>query len=307
MNCPRKHHYIPVFYLKRWAGADGTICEFSKPWKGRAKPKRTHPSGTGYINGLYELPGASPQHAQKLETSFFSPADSMAADALECLHAGKIKNWDVRRRSAWTRFIVSLLMRNPEDLDCLDKHLATNWSSTTTELELRYRARRQPSDPSTFSEYLSVNTTAEFIKRASLGILPALIDHSGVGGYINNMQWSVVSTENASFDLLTSDRPVIMTNGLNKPDSYIVLPIGPKKIFLAVNNLSYVRRFAEAKTDTLVGDMNNTVVIFAVKYVWGYDDRQLRFVQNRMSTRSPPSLAAQIGERVASQTPPRPL
>jgi uncharacterized protein DUF4238 len=36
-----KHHYIPVFYLKQWAGADGRLCQYSRPYN-RVKPKRVH-------------------------------------------------------------------------------------------------------------------------------------------------------------------------------------------------------------------------------------------------------------------------
>jgi hypothetical protein len=26
---PIRHHYIPVFYLKKWTGPDGRLCEYS--------------------------------------------------------------------------------------------------------------------------------------------------------------------------------------------------------------------------------------------------------------------------------------
>jgi len=47
MSKEGKHHYIPVFYLKQWAGVDGRVCEFSKPYD-RVKPRRAHPDGTAY-------------------------------------------------------------------------------------------------------------------------------------------------------------------------------------------------------------------------------------------------------------------
>ena len=49
-----KHHYIPKFYLKQWAGPDGRLCEFAQRYKGvEARP--TYPDGTGYVRGLYTL------------------------------------------------------------------------------------------------------------------------------------------------------------------------------------------------------------------------------------------------------------
>lgn len=41
-NKPKKHHYILVFYLKRWVTADDRICEFSRPYL-KVVPRRTHP------------------------------------------------------------------------------------------------------------------------------------------------------------------------------------------------------------------------------------------------------------------------
>lgn len=41
-----RHHYIPVFYLKRWGGSDRRICQFSQPYK-RIHKKRVYPAQTG--------------------------------------------------------------------------------------------------------------------------------------------------------------------------------------------------------------------------------------------------------------------
>ena len=29
----RKHHFIPAFYLKQWAGHDGLLVEWSMEWQ----------------------------------------------------------------------------------------------------------------------------------------------------------------------------------------------------------------------------------------------------------------------------------
>ncbi|RWO35013.1 MAG: DUF4238 domain-containing protein [Mesorhizobium sp.] len=85
VNTPKKHHYIPVFYLKRWAGEDGRLCEFSRPYDHRVKPRRTHPAGTGYEENLYSMQGFEPELAQQIEERFFKFTDSLAADALDRL------------------------------------------------------------------------------------------------------------------------------------------------------------------------------------------------------------------------------
>jgi Protein of unknown function (DUF4238) len=56
MSKEGKHHYIPVFYLKQWAGADGRICEFSRPYD-RVKARRVFPDATAYVHGLNKIWG----------------------------------------------------------------------------------------------------------------------------------------------------------------------------------------------------------------------------------------------------------
>jgi hypothetical protein len=81
MAVGQKHHYLPVFYLKQWAGPDGRLCEFSRPHK-VVKPRRTYPDGTGYERGLYTFEGLSPSVADFLEQQFLLRADDGAYYAL---------------------------------------------------------------------------------------------------------------------------------------------------------------------------------------------------------------------------------
>jgi len=74
MSKQGRHHYIPVFYLKQWAGDDKRVCEFSRSYV-RVKPRRTHPDGTGYLDGLNTVDGLPPEEAQFLEDVFFKIAD----------------------------------------------------------------------------------------------------------------------------------------------------------------------------------------------------------------------------------------
>src|ERR1700730_11752891 len=116
MSKEGKHHYIPVFYLKQWAGDDRRICEFSKPYD-RVKARRVHPDGTGYVHGLNTIPGLPPHETDFLETHFLKITDDMAAKALPRLisNAAAVKTVP-KLRDGWSRFIASLMIRNPEML-----------------------------------------------------------------------------------------------------------------------------------------------------------------------------------------------
>lgn len=102
-----KHHYIPVFYLKRWT-TNGLLVEFSKPY-GLVKPIRRSPAGTGWVEKLYEMHGYPDELAQQIEDRFFKPVDSLAAQTLlEMETQGNRVRWNPSTRSAWSRFLVSL-------------------------------------------------------------------------------------------------------------------------------------------------------------------------------------------------------
>ncbi|MCO6403529.1 DUF4238 domain-containing protein [Aurantimonas endophytica] len=53
-NPSTKHHYIPAFYLRRWAGTDKKVTEFSRPYRD-VVVRSVMPERTGYQERLYEL------------------------------------------------------------------------------------------------------------------------------------------------------------------------------------------------------------------------------------------------------------
>ena len=80
----QNHHYIPVFYLKRWVGKDGKLCVYVRP-RDRVKTYWKHPDATGYKENLYAISGADDEAAKHLEGRFLNLADSGAAEALDFL------------------------------------------------------------------------------------------------------------------------------------------------------------------------------------------------------------------------------
>src|SRR2546423_574699 len=92
-----KHHYIPKFYLKQWAGQDRRICEFSRPYS-EVQPRMTYPDGTGYQRGLYSFPELPPAIADFLEHRFFKRADDGAHDVLQLLLSDKL-DFDINLRT----------------------------------------------------------------------------------------------------------------------------------------------------------------------------------------------------------------
>jgi hypothetical protein len=74
--------------------------------------KWVSPQVSGGEERLYIDPSAVPERAQEAETGFMSPLDSAAAEALAALEQGDYRmRRDPQMRSAWSRFLMSLMMR----------------------------------------------------------------------------------------------------------------------------------------------------------------------------------------------------
>ena len=86
-----KHHYIPVFYLKRWIGEDGRLCVYGRPYD-RVKANRKHPDATGYEPDLYavraQMPGPMPPRRR-----FFRPRTMTPPRPSGLSRAGQARSW----------------------------------------------------------------------------------------------------------------------------------------------------------------------------------------------------------------------
>jgi len=293
-----KHHYIPVFYLKKWTGPDGRLCEFSKPYD-RVKPKRIHPGGTGFVHGLYSIADLPPELAQVLEKGFMKTTDTLAANALQVLLSGSLRGLTSDTRSGWSRFIVSLVLRNPE-MVIRAKHAARAlMAEARLTIEQDYAENRLPTDPDTYAKYAALHSPNPEGRAAAI-LMEKVIDSPKIGQWINNMRWRVFVIPPTGFNFLTSDRPVIMTNGISHQDAQLILPISKKHLFVATNNVQTENQIMNlAKEGTLAQQVNDRIALQAKKLVFASDDTSLKFVARRLGRQLPAS-PFETGEPTAS-------
>lgn len=247
-------------------------------------PRATHPDGTGYIRGLYTFSGLSPEAKNFLEKVFLLRADGLASMALERLlmHDVDLPN---PLKSAWSRFIMTLFHRTPELVQRLQQLVKDQLPSALQDAHAKYEALKREGDPRTFEEYRA-SIPDDNVQQASLMLMRMVMDNEVVGKSLNNLEWSVVTFNRPRYPLLTSDRPLIMTNGIFQQDGHIALPISPNTVFVAARTRETLEKIEvvtnRSGSETLINDL---VVRQAVKYVYGSDDRQLRFVANRLGER----------------------
>lgn len=295
-NSPCRHHYIPEFYLKRWTDQKKQFVEFSKPWGDTVKPKRVSPKQTGFVDRLYELAGLSDEARQRMETEFFRPVDTRAATVLEALEKGRTA-FTATERSAWSRFMTSLLFRTPENVAAIKEQMLVAMQTVDGQAERAYRKLRHRKDPRTFREYLTANEIHQAVDRAALGVLTMVADSRKLGSHIINMRWGSLTVPFNIPALLTSDRPVFILHGLTNANCEILMPLSPKSVFYAVNSETLAAQFGMIDANDLVAKINELVVRRAEKYVYGITDRELNFVQanmGRASERTPAERASNL-------------
>nr|WP_280526061.1 DUF4238 domain-containing protein [Methylobacterium soli] len=288
---------MPIFYTQQWAGSDRRVCQFSRPRENcdRVVPKRVAPAGTGYVERLYELHGLIGEDAQAFESLFMKPVDDLAAKVLYAMKSGQHMTFKTREMEAWTRFLMSLWHRHPDELKSFKQHFERSWADVTPEMELDYRRRRRSSWPSTLREFMN-SVPPAMIERVGMTIVADLINDRKIRERIMAMRWGSLSFPLFSNALMTSDRPLMMTSDLVSSDSFLMIPIGPKQVFYAANTDEMVNRIRRRNHHELIARLNERVVSQASRFVYAMNDVQLPYVQSQMARTPLPLLADRIAD-----------
>ena len=285
MSDPIKHHYVPQFYLRQWADARGKLVRYYRPHKA-VVATRTAPKSTGYEEGLYSLEGASPGRRNAIEKDFMAPkVDEPAALAMQALIAMDPSKLTDDLRIAWTRFLMSLHVRNPERVEQIREMAADGLRKSLRADPEDYEKLRKPGDPPTLLEWAERNTPAIFDNQG-MRMLPGVIEHRPPVEAIIQMRWMTVGTADEFPDLLTSDRPVYMSHGVNDDRCFIVVPMSPRFMFFATRDPSMFDRVLALGIESVTKQVNGFMATGGVQNVYGASDRHLRFVENRLRPKS---------------------
>lgn len=282
-----KHHYIPVFYLKQWANANGRLIEYSKPYR-QVEARPTSPKGTGYVRGLYRLPNVAEEKAELVETAYMKVVDDAAAKALQVIlgNTTDISHLSQLMMRDWARFLHCLMLRNPEYVSAMSRLLSENVGDYVDEIKDRYLTERAPSDPETFEEYKKqflTNPLNTFAPR----IINRIVDNPNIIRHMCSMRWHVITFSHSRNLLLTSDRLIIMTNGLGNPGAHLALPISPTQLFVACNDQHAYMSIRRQPGRDLIRTSNTKVLEQARKYAYGFSDADISFVRRHFGKQIP--------------------
>ncbi|WP_189636846.1 DUF4238 domain-containing protein [Rhizobium phaseoli] len=307
-NAPGVHHYIPIFYTKRWAsGSPRMLTRFTQWPSGNFAVDRKAPKGVGWERDGYAFDGFSGDEAAAIELKLMKPKDHRASQILARLEQnGTSGHWTSEERYDWTWFIVSLLVRGPEDVRSAKVNVSREWAIPNERMEERYRnvIREFPgfTAPASLREYIA-SQDENYGKRLGMKIMADMTDHNAISTMIANMHWGVRSIE-AGRQLLTSDRPVRQEFPLRSEQSFVTLPIGPQRIFVAAKSPRGLNRLLQSDPRVLVERNNRKIVRQARQFVFATDDSERDWVWKNIAREPQPAFFDFIESRAAGRNHP---
>jgi hypothetical protein len=225
--------------------------------------------------------------ATYLERQFFKVTDDHAAKALSVIEAGQWKPMDTTIRSGWTRFTMSLLHRNPEQVGKFLEIVSQYVAIVKPQYEKLYQDKKDANHPATFDEFWR-DILPEVVGRTWIKLVQTTIDSRFVGNHFNSLIWRVLDFK-SSYTFLTGDRPIIMTNGMNSVDSHLAIPIGPRKLFIAAHTTGLAHTLMRDKADSVVAFVNDRIVRQARRFCIGVNDAHLSLFAKRFGEMLPSS------------------
>lgn len=268
-----KHHYIPVFYLKQWA-PNGRLTVFKRPHD-TVVATETTPKHTGYVRGLYWLEGADPIVANRIETIVMGQIDNNAAIAHQFLLRDDVTNLSAIARTAWSRFILGLVIRSPASIRNIYLGMTTPGTDVFREMSEEFSQK--------FPGKHYKDLSPDMMKRAALFSISHLIQNPEIERAINAMQWSIYEPGLPELRFVTSDRPVIMNNGIGRKQGHIAIPISPTKLFLAFANKEIRQEIGAMSPWEIVGNVNTAAIRGAIEMAWDTTAFRLPLMKQHLS------------------------
>lgn len=288
MNDPKKHHFIPQFYLKGWCGNSGKLYECRKiHGRGIGKWKPVSSGQTCYEPFLYSLDNVPDHEKQDVEKLFMSESlDGPAAKILAKILDQGIPALSSEERWGFTRFIMSLRCRAPDCVDAMKKMASETIRNGLDECSEEFDAlldecspetrSRIPKKPSDAAEMLLPGSMAN----SGMRWLQNSIDDPETGKIIETMHWWLMVVSTATRDLLTSDRPLVTDH----PSWTLALPLNSRMIFFASKNREHVcNRLRQLSLSQIVRSLNESVVTQAHEKVFSENSgHEISFIEKRL-------------------------
>lgn len=283
---PKKHHYIPAFYLRNWEDKDSEkLIEF-RSLPNKLITKEVSAQSTGYESLLYSHPADEAGNLDhSFESEYLSSLDNDAAIALRVI-TNQHQPFSQAVKTDWSRLIISLMNRSPEDVsafkECTD-YMNSNPSPLRKQL-ISKLSEDFKIDPQECYNIMAAIPHHEIMDVAfkSLG---SLMEWSQMIPIISSMKWCVRDINNSNYKFLTSDRPILTNRMLATPAGFLALPVAPNRLLIIHGEGSVeAKMLINGSDNEVVRYCNRGVVGAARQYVWSTTRNQEGYIKKWMGT-----------------------
>lgn len=275
------HHFVPQFYLSQWCGEDDKLQEYGRvPPTMEIRSRRRGPRSTGFVPNLYTLPVVTDETKQNVEKVFYQKVDTEASKVRDKLLAGaELTDVDLY---VWARFMLSLGIRNPTEMEKFKARLRTDFVKPDADLEARWAKVREEGQPATAEEAL-LQLNPHTPEMAAVIITTKLVQNQNVIKTIMGMDWMVYDASQSNRRFLTCDRPLIMTP-FGRDDGQMVLPLSPDKLLTIFVRPEHNDELSYIHPSQVVEGTNRLIISQAREKVYGVDSSYLQEVREGMSS-----------------------
>lgn len=295
-----KHHYIPEGYLKGWIVApEKRLVAYSKR-SGRLNSRWTHPGGTGYEIDLYTMPILGSE-SDRIESQLLGLIDQKAAGVLRAARSGATSVFTEEDKAALASFVTSLLVRSPESIGALRAGVSRWWRAERPETQEIYAATVwRPGMPESVDDALALldqGAEGDGEDRFFASVLPELLAHQRIKEFLCTMYWRVIHMPKLAPPLLTSDQPLIMTNGLSHSNGHLAFPISPRAFLMAARSGVRMGKILRSSNLARVAERSNLLVVQrARKFAFAHDEASRPFVELHFGKSPIQAVGQKVGE-----------
>ena len=286
VNEPRKHHYIPQFYLRNWADSDGRVICYKRVPTGRLVHDQVAPKSTGYEEDLYTLDHLPAGIRQAIETYITADVDDRAAKSLqEMVKTKGVRTLTPEQRLSWSQFIVSLPIRNPEAVaDIKETATKSGMEKACEEAKRKFPEWAQEDDFGTeFEEIVNEDPQTRFLSdNYGLLVITALMRNQQFHKPLLSMKWWVIDFSRSGLSLIVGDRPYVNFRPISHPRTLIYLPISPSLGFFASPEPEKERQLRNQDARFVAREMNRRQAAFAARYIYSADLQHKRLVEKHL-------------------------
>ena len=200
------HHYVPRFYLKKWT-TNNCLTRFQ--WvRGKFEVRQVSTARIAGQDHLYALRNER-KDPQFFERELMGPRiDDPAAQVYQ--HLINKAPLTETQRIIWIRFLMSLRVRTPDMIDLIRLNAESELRRQLMDQSKEYDSMRGSDDPGNLYEWIEFHQPG-FVADFGIRILPDILNHKPTVKKIFQMYWWTQHFDEATVDLLISDRPLSVT------------------------------------------------------------------------------------------------